>query len=501
MFAPYEITRGGRTWHGDVAVKEHRLFVRDGAHCLFLVPDMAAVPVSADVAAAIARLTPGFSTLVPDELMRALRGCGLVGEAQKETTGPEEEAGGDAGADPAAEHGDRDGAAPCFPVTSLALFLTQTCNLRCVYCYGEGGEYGERGVMDERTALAAVDRLFEGCGGSASVRVNFFGGEPLLGFPLLRRVVAHARGRAASCGKQVAFGMTTNATVLTDEMIACIVEERIDLLVSCDGPPAIHDLQRPFRNGRGSYARVLANVQRLRAALPGLTAKATVCAGGDPFAVRRGLEDAGFTSCLLTAASPVVLRETGAADPRGAERAADQWRQTAERMLAYRRAEVTRLFGAVRERRLEAGPALGDVTLLAALARGRKRHTGCGAGRGMRAVAVNGDVYPCHRFVGLGETRLGHLSDGGLAGLTDFHRAVVENLAGCRRCWARHFCGGGCFYDNLARSGDMRRPDPLFCDETKTVCEDVIHGWLRLSDDDRAYVREQAAQPDDTPRP
>ena len=487
-FGPYEITHDGRTWHGNVALKEHRLVERDGEHCLFLVEEMTARPVGAALAKAIADLTPGFSTLVPDSLMQALRGCGLV---DKDEQAAEAEANDECPSAPAP-----------FAVTSIALFLTQTCNLRCVYCYGEGGEYGERGTMDEQTALAAVDWLLANCSDARTVHVGLFGGEPLLDFPLLRRVVAYAREQAAARGKEVRFGMTTNATLLTDAIIAYLAEERIEPLVSFDGPPDVHDRQRPFRNGRGSHARVLAGAQKLRAALPKLSGRATVCAGSDPFAVRRGMEEAGFTTCLLTPASPVVPHETGAAGAAGADAGTAERRQAAaELMLAYRRAETAELLAAVRERRLDAAATPMARALLASLAAGRRRHAGCGLGRGMRAVAVNGDIYPCHRFVGHEESRLGHLSEYRAGAINDYHRAVVENLPVCRSCWARYLCGGGCFYDNLARSGDMHRPDPLFCREMQTVCEDLIAGWCRLTEDEQAYVRAQTAEMDDTPLP
>jgi uncharacterized protein len=503
MFGPYEITREGRTWHGNVTLKEHRLVAQGGGYCLFLVPEMTAVPVSAALAQAIARLTPGFATLVPDEVMEALRACGLVADEAGGAEAAEEASGADAADDAGAAAAQEAAAgaaakaaaapaAPPFPVLNLALFLTQTCNLRCLYCYGEGGEYGERGVMDEETAHAAVDWLLANSFDEKTVNVSFFGGEPLLNFPLLQRVVAYAKAEAARHGKEVRFGITTNATLLTDEMIAYLAKEQIDPLVSCDGPAPVHDRQRPFRNGRGSHARVAANVRKLRTTLPKLTGRATVCPGSDPFAVRRGLQEAGFTSCLLTAASPVVRHGADVqADPQVEVQAAAERHASAQLMLAYRRAEVAELFAAVRARSLDAEAAPGALTLLAALAAGKKRHAGCGLGRGMRAVAVDGDLYPCHRFVGLEETRLGQLSDYRAGAINDYHRAVVENLPVCRSCWARYFCGGGCFYDNLACTGDMQRPDSLFCDEMRTVCEDVICGWCALSAAEQAYVRER----------
>ncbi|WP_407702807.1 MULTISPECIES: SPASM domain-containing protein [Thiorhodovibrio] len=131
------------------------------------------------------------------------------------------------------------------------------------------------------------------------------------------------------------------------------------------------------------------------------------------------------------------------------------------------------------------------MALLQYLVSGRKRQVACGVGRGIAGISVSGELYPCHRFVGLTETRLGHLDDYRAGELNDYHRAVVDNLPVCRGCWARYLCGGGCFYDNQARTGDPHRPDAHFCQEIKTVCEDLIHGWSYLPDADRDYLREQ----------
>jgi len=483
MFGPYEIACDGRTWHGNVTLKEHHIVARDGAHSLFRVQDMAAVPIGEALAKAIVRLLPSPGMLIPDALMEALRGCGMAaGEEAEAPSAARTEAPATA-ATPASR-----------PVIAMALFLTQSCNLRCVYCYGAGGEYGGRGVMSEGTSRAAVDWLLDGSLDAEKVDISFFGGEPLLNFPLLQQVVTYAHEQAAARGKEVGFTVTTNGALLSHAVIAFLEEERIDLLISFDGPPEVQDRQRPFKNGRGSYDRVFGNVQRLRKVFPRLTARATVCRDGDPFAISRGVEEAGFATCVLSPASPVILRGEHPDD--AAARG-----EAAERMLAYRRTQMASLFAAVAERSLDPTSPPAGLTLLAGLADGRQRHMACGVGRGLRAVAVNGDVYPCHRFVGLEEARLGHLRDDRAGEINDYHRAVVENLPVCRSCWARYFCGGGCFYHNRACTGDMHRPDPLFCHEVKTVCEDAIHGWCLLSDDDQAYVRGQAGRLDPESKP
>jgi uncharacterized protein len=167
MFEPYKNTYNGRTYHGNVTLKEHRIVERDGEYSLFRVPDMAAVPVSGSLVEAMLRMLPSPGTLIPDELMKALKGCGLAVSAEY----PEKES-----ADPPAA-----GEMPAssdLPVVNIILFLTQACNMRCAYCYGNGGEYGKRGVMTLETAIAAVDWLMENSLDEKKIYIGFFGGNP-----------------------------------------------------------------------------------------------------------------------------------------------------------------------------------------------------------------------------------------------------------------------------------------------------------------------------------
>ena len=323
--------------------------------------------------------------------------------------------------------------------------------------------------MTTETAMAAVDWLMENSLDAKTVHVGFFGGEPLMNFPLIQQVVAYAKEQAAKRGKEVRFNMTTNGSLLTKKIVTFIKQEKINPLISFDGPPEIQDRQRPFRNGKGSYKRVYANVQKLRAVMPNLSARATLCGDNDPFVIRQGMEAAGFVNCYVTPASPVILGQTDKNRAGGKPAEPDAGHRTAEKMIAFDRAETARLFEADKNRSLYPASPPGSLHLLAALAEGKRRHAACGIGRGLHAVAVNGDVYPCHRFVGLTDVRLGHIQDYRVNGLNDYHRAVVENLPVCRTCWARYLCGGGCFYDNRARTGDMHRPDPSFCVETKAM--------------------------------
>jgi uncharacterized protein len=473
LASPYEIEFEGRTYCGDAVLREHRIIERDGAYSLFRVQDMAAVPISEALAKAIARFMPGPGSLAPYALMQPLRACGLVVE---EGTEPE----------PPPLPRQR----ATLPVINLLLFVTQTCNMNCVYCFGRAGEYGHPGVMSTETATAAVDWLIRSSLDAKLLSICFFGGEPLLNFPLVKQVVTYAKERARAQGKEVVFSISTNATLLTEEIMAFLKQEKVEPLISFDGPPDIHNRQRQLKHGGDSYDIVRTNVQKLRSAFPNLTARATVCGGTDPFAVRQSMEEAGFAAYHLSPVSPVILpgvdSDKNTPTP---ETAADQ-------MLDYHRREAVDLFSAITDRRSCTANASAEMSLLALLAGGQKRHVACCVGREMRAVAANGDIYPCHRFVGLEDALCGNISDYEAGGINDYHRAVVENLPVCSTCWARYFCGGGCFYYNQAYTGSIHRPHPRFCSLMQTVCEDLICGWCGLEEPDQSWLREQVKDVD-----
>jgi uncharacterized protein len=475
---PYEITHQGRTYHGNVALVDYHVVERDGAFTLFRVADLVVTPITPALAATLARLIPGSGQLISDAFMQVLRAHGLVPPA-------------DPPAAPVADASTPPAPSPRrYPVVNIALFLTQTCNMRCLYCYGQGGEYGQPGVMTGETAHAAVDWLMVNSLDAEQVHIGFFGGEPLLNFPVLQQVVAYAKAQAAAHGKRITFGITTNASLLTDRIIAYLKAENINPLISFDGPPEIQNRQRPFKTGRGSYRQVQARIRKLRQAFPQLIARATVYGDADPAAIRQGLAAAGFTIHLLERASPVILAGGGT------RHSADNEDPAAARMLEDQRAQVAAMFAAIEARTLDLQPPPVVLSLLAGLVKGHQRHVVCGVGRDIAGVSIQGDLYPCHRFVGQEARRLGHLHDYQAGSINDYHRAVVDNLPVCRGCWARYLCGGGCFYNHQAHTGDMHRPDPDYCREQQTVSEDLIHGWGQLDAAAQAYVRKQITNVD-----
>lgn len=474
MFGYYTIEIQGQRCYCNVSLCECHTFEYDGNTYVFDVQKMTAHTIPAKLGGLIDRLRANPGLLLPEAVMETLQALGLV---------PDDAA--EAPATPAPAQPDAASGDPEFSVTNIALFLAQECNMRCVYCYGDAGTFGGEGLMDEATALRAVDWLVAHSGKAPRISIGFFGGEPLLNLPLMRVVVAYAKQQAAKAGKTIGFSITTNASLLTDANIAFLREERIDPLISFDGPPEIQNRQRPFKDGRGSHDTVTANIAKLQQSCPHLTARATLCDGVDPLQIKKELQRLGFASYLITRVSPPIGQGPGQDAP-GKTLAED----LPAPMLAFNRQEAEELLVAIRERALKKGSLPMVLGSMDVLLTGVKQHHGCGIGKTMAGVTVSGDVYPCHRFAGLTEKRQGNISAYDPREPNDYHLAFVDNLPECRGCWARYHCGGGCFYHNMALTGDMRRPDPAACRERRASFESLIHVFCQLSEEERAYARE-----------
>lgn len=473
MYGSYEIKYKDRTYFGDVTLKEYHIIERNGAYYLYRVQEMVALPIDQLLAQDLREFMPGSGSLIPDTLMHLLQDFGLVHDDERQIVDP-----------------DIQQKSSTFPVANMSLFITQTCNMRCIYCFGNEGEYGHRGIMSVETAKAAVDWLIKNSMDYKRLYISFFGGEPLLNFSLLQQVVIYAKEQAKVWKKEISFSISTNATLFTDKVINFLKEEKIEPLISFDGPPEIHNQQRPLKNGRNSYDIIVSNVSKLRAAFPNLTARATVCNGTDPFTVCKGIEEAGFAACQLSPVSPVISQGEACSND------TSTLNMPADKMLDYHRAEVARLFSQIRDRSLDMARPSAELALLDLLVDGRRRHVACAIGREMCAVSINGDIYPCHRYVGIEDSKLGNIRDYDAVKINNYHRAVVDNLPLCSTCWARYFCGGGCFYYNQACTGDMHIPDPHSCYLMKVICEDLIHGWCMLNEADRVWLREEVVKID-----
>lgn len=349
-----------------------------------------------------------------------------------------------------------------FPLQSLVLNLTNQCNLSCQYCYEFGQDKvatpnGKPKFMTQEVAQASVDYLFESAAARKSVHITFFGGETLMNFPLLKWVVSYATDRAAVLGKSIDFSLTTNGTLLTEEIIDFLAENRIGVTVSVDGPKEMHDALRIYSNGKGSYDVMAPRVKALIAkhhtraigARVTLTQQVT-----DVKKIYRHLkEEMGFAEVGFApvTASPDRLYTIG--EP-SMNNVFDQFKELA---YEYRDAAL----------RGEMHGFSNVSDTIAELHAGVNKSHPCGAGLGLMGVGPSGDIAPCHRFVDSDEHALGNVMSDGLdkAKQKEFlDRGHIGAKYDCHSCWARPLCAGGCHHEAFVRYGDTGHPNLHFCD-------------------------------------
>jgi uncharacterized protein len=337
---------------------------------------------------------------------------------------------------------------------SLSLAVAQSCNLGCGYCYAQQGSFGGApAAMSLDVACKAVEKLIGGAAHGARVQIAFLGGEPLANRTLIRQATEHAVALGQSRSVRVAFAITTNGTLLRPDDAAFFAAHRFAVTVSLDGTEAQHDQQRGFRNGVGSYRRIVENLQPFFA-MPelDLSARVTVTPQNlDLPTALMSLLGLGFRSVGF---SPMLSSPSGAGALRG-----DDMQVLLDQMIAC---------GQMFLRKALAGETLGFENMQSALTeihRGTHRPYPCGAGAGYFGVSAEGELSACHRFVGDAAGAMGNLRGGidRVAQRRWLAERAVDRQEPCNACWARYLCGGGCHHEVIHRG----RP----------AC-DYIRGWL-----------------------
>ena len=321
-------------------------------------------------------------------------------------------------------------------VKALCLHIAHTCNLNCSYCFASQGKYhGERAVMSLEVGKRALDFLVEHSGTRRNLEVDFFGGEPLMNFDVVKQLVAYARSIEQEKDKNFRFTLTTNGMLIDDDVIEFANRECHNVVLSLDGRREIHDRFRVDYAGKGSFDRIVPKFQKLVAERGG---KGYYMRGTFTHANPDFLEDIkvmldfGFTELSM---EPVVCAAGDPAELTDAdmEIVKKQYEQLAELMLERDRAGKPFTFYHYMID-LTGGPCI------------YKRISGCGSGTDYMAVTPWGDLYPCHQFVGEEKFKLGNVFDG--VTNTDvrgeFAACNVYARPECRDCWAKLYCSGGC---------------------------------------------------------
>ncbi|RJQ27370.1 MAG: thioether cross-link-forming SCIFF peptide maturase [Peptococcaceae bacterium] len=345
---------------------------------------------------------------------------------------------------------------------ALCLHLAHKCNLRCRYCFaGQGRFGGEDELMPASVGRAAVDFLIAGSGRRRRLEIDFFGGEPLLNFPVLNEIVDYGRSQGERAGKNLRFTLTTNALLLTEEVADYLEQNGISVILSIDGRPAVHNAMRS-----NSYTAVLDSIRRFLAGRKGYDyyLRGTFTRHNLDFSADVShLADLGFERLSV---EPVVASEEDdfALQLKDIPVVLDEYeRLTRELLQRARNGRPVDFYHFKVD--LSGGPCLA------------RRLSGCGAGHEYLAVAPDGALYPCHQFVGRKDYRMGDVTSGDfnreLMGL--FRRAHLYNKEQCPGCWAKFYCSGGCHANAQAFNGTIFQPYELGCVLTRKRLECALY--------------------------
>ncbi len=361
-------------------------------------------------------------------------------------------------------------------IKAMCLHIAHDCNLRCKYCFAETGEYrGGRMLMSEEVGKAALDFLVEHSGNRHNLEVDLFGGEPLVNFDVVKAVVDYGRELEKKHNKNINFTITTNGVALDDEKIEYINREMYNVVISIDGRKEIHDMLRKTPNGKGSFDIIVPNAKKL------------IEQRGDKEYYIRGtftsknldflndvkeLESLGFERISI---EPVVLDDS------------DE--------LALREEHLQRIFKEYEElakylnEKRTSGKHIVFFHFMLDMGHGpclKKRIKGCGAGVEYVAVTPNGEIYPCHQFVGETDYKMGSVVTG------EFNREIQHSFEECniltkkecRECWAKYFCSGGCAANAYKYNGSIYKPHKVTCEllKKRTECGAALYALSKAEE-------------------
>ena len=361
-------------------------------------------------------------------------------------------------------------------VKALCLHIAHDCNLACQYCFAEEGEYhGRRALMSFEVGKKALDFLIANSGNRRNLEVDFFGGEPLMNWQVVKDLVAYGRSLEEPFHKKFRFTLTTNGVLLNDEIMEFLNREMSNVVLSIDGRKEIHDLMRPFRKGQGSYDLIVPKFQKLAESREQMNyyVRGTFTRNNLDFSRDvLHLADLGFQQISV---EPVVAQPT------------DDY-ALREEDLPVLLEEYDKLAKALLERKKE-GKGVNFFHFMIDLEGGpcvAKRLSGCGSGTEYLAVTPWGDLYPCHQFVGNEDFLMGNVDDG--ITRTDirdeFKTCNVYAKEKCRNCFAKFYCSGGCAANSYNCHGKIDDVYELGCELQKKRVECAIMIKAALADEE-----------------
>lgn len=348
-------------------------------------------------------------------------------------------------------------------VKAICLHVAHSCNMSCEYCFaGEGEYHGEEGLMSYETGKKAIDFLVEHSVGRKNLEVDFFGGEPLLNWEVVKKLVVYARGLEKKNNKNFRFTLTTNGLGINDDVIEFTTKEMSNVVISLDGKKSTNDRMRHLKNGDGTYDLIIDKFKKLADArgqkdyyMRGTYTRNNLKFSEDLI----HMADLGFKELAM---EPVVTPPENdyALREEDLETLKEQYELLALEMLKRRRKGNGFNFYHF-SIDLEGGPCIS------------KRISGCGVGTEYLAITPNGEIYPCHQFVGEKEFLLGSLDEGltNMGVLDQFRTCNVYSHEECKDCFARLYCSGGCAANAYYSTGSVNGVYDFGCELQKKRIE------------------------------
>lgn len=352
-------------------------------------------------------------------------------------------------------------------IKALCLNIIHDCNLRCKYCFADEGEYhGHKGMMSYETAKKAIDYVVKRSGPRKNIEIDLFGGEPTLMMETIKKIVKYARDNEEKWGKSIRFTMTTNVTLLTDEMMEYLDKEMVNIILSLDGRKEVNDKVRIKPNGSGSYDDIVPKIKKMiskRSKGKTFYVRGTFTRNNTDFyedvmaMINEGFRQISIEPVVLEDGHPLAIRKEDLSEVFA------NYDKLYEEM-ARRKKEGDEFTFYHFNIDLQGGPCV------------YKRISGCGSGFEYVAITPQGDVYPCHQFVGNEDFKLGSIYDDSFDTELSrkFKEANIYNKPKCRDCWAKFYCSGGCQANNFNFNGDMREPYEIGCIMQKKRIECAI---------------------------
>jgi uncharacterized protein len=357
-------------------------------------------------------------------------------------------------------------------VKALCLHVAHDCNMRCKYCFASTGDFGvKRTLMDAEIGKKAIDFLIKSSGNRKNLEVDFFGGEPLMNFNAVKEIVKYARDKEREHNKNFRFTLTTNALILNEEHMKFINENMSNIVLSIDGRKQVNDNMRSRIDGSGTYEQIMPRIKKMVKSrnyenyyVRGTYTRENLDFAGDVM----HLADEGFDQISV---EPVVAAKDTGFDLRK-EDLPELFKEYEKLALEYinrkKDGKGFNFFHFMID--LDQGPCIA------------KRLSGCGSGHEYVAVTPEGDIYPCHQFVGMEEFKMGNVNSEKLNEEIQnvFRKSNVYTKQECRKCWAKFYCSGGCAANAFQFNNSIDIPYDIGCELEKKRVECAL--WIKTQE-------------------